>query len=77
MKDAITIGRCKDCEWRNKYGECTNDDKLHENDYEARPQESDHLIYSYYDCGSFRVGPDFGCVHWSSKAQDSTTGGKQ
>lgn len=64
MSDTITIGRCKDCAWRDKGGCCTNDDKIREQDYDKRSSSDDHLIYCYHESGSFWVGPEFGCVHW-------------
>lgn len=62
----IKIGYCKDCKWRDKNGECTNTDKLHEDDRGARSDDKDHLIYSYYESGGFWVGPEFGCIHWTA-----------
>lgn len=66
MSDMITIGRCKECRWRNAEGHCTNDEKLHEDNYTHRGDKRDHLVYCYYESGDFWVGPEFGCVHWSN-----------
>ena len=65
MNDKITIGRCKDCKWRDKDGNCTNNEKLHEDDY-RKAGTDDHLVYPYYESGDFYVGPSFGCVHWTN-----------
>jgi len=57
--------RCGRCRWRDVEGNCTCP-KLYEN---GMPPEgeiengTDHLVYSYYDGGSFWVGENFGCVH--------------
>jgi len=61
-----TIGYCKDCKFRDKFGNCTNDEKLHENDYrkQTEEQKSDNLIYCYFESGGFWVGEYFGCIHW-------------
>jgi len=70
MKNQITIGRCKECRWRDEDGECINY-KLHEDDdcdrVTPRVAVQDHLIYTYYEGGGFWVGPEFGCVHWTEK----------
>lgn len=64
VKEAGRLFRCKTCKWL-KHGCCTNDAKIHEDDYEKRDTVDDHLTYSYYESGSFSVGDDFGCIHWS------------
>ena len=66
-KEMVTIGRCKDCKWRNDTEECTNDEKIHEDDYRRLVDKDDHFIYSYNEDGHFWVGPDFGCIHWVRK----------
>jgi hypothetical protein len=68
MSDKITIGRCKNCDWRSRDGVCDNEQKIHE-DMCAKPggDQADCLVYSYYEGGAFWVGPEFGCVHWKEK----------
>jgi len=39
---------------------------LHEYDYRKLTDKRDHIEYCFYEGGDFWVGPDFGCVHWSS-----------
>ena len=63
-----SIGYCKDCKWRDASGTCTNDDKLHEEDYDHMGKDTkDHLVYSYYEGGWFLVGELFGCIHWQKR----------
>jgi hypothetical protein len=67
------MNRCKTCmHWaeipndRDLGGICENDQKIHEDD--SKPGHEfgqDHLVYSYYESGSFWTGPEFGCVHHS------------
>jgi len=64
----VLIGHCRDCAWRDSAGECINNDKIHEDDFEARSETSDHLIYSYDESGGFWVGQNFGCIHWKPKS---------
>jgi len=40
-----------------------NESKIHEE--WGTTEETDHLIYSYYEGGGFSAGKDFGCVHFS------------
>ena len=35
--------------------------KIHEED--SPTDDTDHLVYPYYEGGAFYPGPDFGCVH--------------
>lgn len=64
----VTIGTCVQCIFRY-HGYCTNDDKIHEDDWRQLSEEEkkDHLIYSYYEGGGFVVGENFGCIHWRNK----------
>jgi hypothetical protein len=52
-------------------GFCENDERLHEADYRRPKYGSDHLVYSYYESGSFWTGPEFGCVHHSTADRES------
>ena len=61
----MNIGYCKDCYFRDSFGDCTNDAKLHENVDQQEDPIDDHLIYSYNEDGSFRVGEFFGCIHFT------------
>ena len=63
--------RCVSCAYRTVDGYCTNREKIHEDDYDHRDEDkSDHLVYSYFECGAFLVGEDFGCVHWTNKTEE-------
>ena len=65
---------CKNCVWQ-KGRECTNNGKLHEYDYGTQDNENDdHLIYSYYENGSFEVGDNFGCIHFKSFNDEEKAG---
>ena len=70
---------CRDCAWRDDNGKCRCD-KLREREwwdasgFDEKPENSDCLIYSYDEGGSFWVGPDFGCVHW--RRRGGKTGGE-
>lgn len=57
---------CKDCQFRSVDGYC---DSKHfvEGHYDADEKHPADLVYSYYEGGSFWVGPEFGCVHWEKK----------
>jgi hypothetical protein len=64
------MNRCKTCmHWQpieraDCGGFCGNVEKIHEDD--SKPGHEfgqDHLVYSYYESGSFWTGPEFGCVH--------------
>ena len=60
---------CRNCKWRVN-GNCENEGKIHEDNYNKISNlNDDHLIYSYYESGSFQVGENFGCIHWTKKAQ--------
>jgi hypothetical protein len=65
MSDMITIGRCSECDWRQGTA-CQNTAKIHEED-DRTTEGDDELVYSYWECGGFDVGPNFGCVHWKQK----------
>ena len=56
--------RCGDCKWRDADGLCVCP-KIHEaeNYIGGADPADDELVYSYYEGGSFWVGPNFGCVH--------------
>ena len=68
------IGRCKNCKWRDDNGYCYNDEKIHEDDSRSKHYLNDHLVYDYLESGGFWVGPEFGCVHFEQKQNES--GGK-
>ncbi len=66
--------RCGSCKYRDENGHCVREDKIHEEEpSEDRRNQgmdvpaNDHLIYSYYEGGSFWVGQSFGCVHHEEK----------
>ena len=61
----ITCGYCKDCIHRDKYGDCTNDEKI--TDLTPDKNIESALIYSYAEDGTFQVVPHFGCVHFTQK----------
>jgi hypothetical protein len=58
--------RCKNCKWRVD-GYCKNDNKIDE-DYGQI--DDDCLVYSYCEGGRFKVGPNFGCVHFKEKEKE-------
>lgn len=67
---------CKDCEYRDKEGNCTHE-KIREeffverwddeNPVNREVDRSDCLLYTYEEQGEFWVGPEFGCVHFEEK----------
>jgi hypothetical protein len=57
---------CKDCFYR-KDEYCTNDKLQEDRGYD---ELIDQLIYDYYKCGGFKVGPLFGCVHFRAMANN-------
>jgi hypothetical protein len=59
------IGVCKDCRFRDENRYCENDDKIDENHYQGRGDNDDRMIYSYQEGGGFKVGDNFGCIHWT------------
>ena len=60
------IQLCGTCLFRNAEGYCTSE-KLSENTGQGKLEASDMLIYSYFEGGGFKVGPNFGCVHHEGK----------
>ena len=70
--DKTTIGYCKDCGYKEVI-DCRNtctcksitEDTEWYNDKEIN--NSNKLIYSYYEDGRFYVGDNFGCVHFKEK----------
>lgn len=71
-KERITIGHCKDCKHKEVMdlrNTCTckniTEDTEWYNDKEIN--NSNKLIYSYYEDGRFYVGDSFGCVHFKEK----------
>ena len=71
-KYRITIGYCKDCKHKDIIdGKNTcicksiTEDTEWYNDKEIN--NSNKLIYSYYEDGRFYVGDGFGCVHFEEK----------
>ena len=72
IMDKITIGYCKDCEHKDIIdgkNTCTcksiTEDTEWYNDKEIN--NSNKLIYSYYEDSRFYVGDGFGCVHFKNK----------
>jgi hypothetical protein len=61
-----SIGVCGECKHRGPDGVCSNGEKLYENDFMEDPN-GDSLVYPYREGGYFKVGKDFGCVHWAAK----------
>lgn len=71
-KERITIGYCKYCKHKeviDRRNTCAcksiTEDTEWYNDKEIN--NSDKLIYSYYEDGRFYVGDNFGCVHFKEK----------
>lgn len=61
---SINIGLCKDCTWRSPGGYCKNLDNIGEDVGQGPGENDDRLIYSYSEGGYFKVGANFGCVHY-------------
>jgi len=78
----MSLGRCKTCiHWISSseqleegpfslggesYGFCGNEEQIRETSSKDG-EADDHLIYEYYEGGSFSTGPEFGCVHHKEK----------
>jgi hypothetical protein len=63
--DASANGRCKGC----RYSEPANDGLRCVNDkfvfgYDVKSPPSDGVVVEEYEGWGFRVGPDFGCIHF-------------
>jgi hypothetical protein len=63
------MNTCKTCvHWKeesigvHKFRLCDST-KIQEERAQSEVERLDMLIYSYYEGGDFRPGPDFGCVH--------------
>ncbi len=54
---------CLNCNFRSPSGYCQNDTKIFENNDSERT--NDQLIYDYDNGGLFKVGDNFGCVHFT------------
>jgi len=68
-KQRVICGYCKDCVWRID-GYCYNSGKIDE-DYGQGPGENDdRLRYDYMEDGCFKVGANFGCVHFKGPNDD-------
>ncbi len=63
--DAVLVGRCGQCVFRDARGYCINP-KLVEDDAPRSPDD-DMLRYDYVEGGGFKVGARFGCVHHNNK----------
>lgn len=60
--------RCGSCTFRDTTGHCTSG-KLAEDDFRFSDdnEREDMLLYDYAEGGGFKVGPRFGCVHYSRR----------
>ena len=70
--DKITIGYCKDCKHKeivDGKNTCTCKSITEDTEwYNVKEiNNSNKLIYSYYEDGRFYVGDGFGCVHFKKK----------
>jgi hypothetical protein len=73
---AITIGRCKDCKWRD--GQiCTNEHFDATEDKYAYYVDDKSLLYSQGAYGDFWVGPNFGCVNWEQLTDENRLSAEQ
>ncbi len=58
---------CKNCKFRDEDRYCQSV-FLYENGMGDDDNKDDNaLVYSYFEGGSFRVGDNFGCVHFEEK----------
>jgi hypothetical protein len=60
---------CKNCKWRNKNFYCTNDnicETYSPHGFDIENTNNSFLVYDYQEGGGFKVGDNFGCVHFEA-----------
>ncbi|MCK5607482.1 hypothetical protein KAR91_36705 [Candidatus Pacearchaeota archaeon] len=67
VERGVMCGHCKDCKHRNEERYCGNEEKIDENYGQGRGDNDDKMIYSYSEGGGFKVGDNFGCIHFERK----------
>lgn len=67
---------CKDCKYRQNrtsHGNeaiCTNNKITEADFFSSNEDTSDMLVYPYTEGGYFKVGPYFGCVHFTARGHN-------